>query len=83
MEASTLEALGESLASYNEWVASGILVQVHESIDPISEAIEVDLASTLGFPIQGGYGFPFDQSCVSKSFSNFVFEPYFRICFSN
>jgi hypothetical protein len=66
MEESILEALGESLASYNEWVSSGILVQVHESIDPISEAIEVDLASTLGFSIAGGTCFPFDQTCVSK-----------------
>ena len=48
MEDSTLEALGKSLASNNEWVSSGtILVQVHETIDPISEATEVDLASKI------------------------------------
>jgi len=66
MEKSTLEALGESLASYNEWVSSGILLQVHESIDPISEAIEVDLASTLGFPNARGSLNPLEQTCVSK-----------------
>jgi hypothetical protein len=49
MDESTLEALGQSLAGDNEWVSSGILVQAHESIDPGSEAIEVDIASTLGF----------------------------------
>ena len=49
MEDSTLEALGKSLASNNEWVSSGtILVQVHETIDPISEATaEVDLANKI------------------------------------
>ena len=59
---STLEALGESLASNNEWVSSGIQVQVHESIDSISQATtEVDVASTLGFSIAGGQRFPFDD----------------------
>jgi hypothetical protein len=50
MEESTLDALGESLAGNNEWISRGIQVQAHESIDPNSEATEVDLASTIGFP---------------------------------
>ena len=67
MEESTFEALGESLAGKNEWVSSGILVQVHESLDVISEATEVDLASTIGFDQVGGRGcYPFDPTCVSN-----------------
>jgi hypothetical protein len=49
MEESTLDALGASLAGNNEGVSNGILVQVHELIDPCSEATEVDIASTIGF----------------------------------
>ena len=65
MEDSTLEALGESLASNNEWVSSGtILVQVHETIDPISEATEVDLASKIRI-----------SSVFPKSLPGFHFEP--------
>jgi hypothetical protein len=77
MDESTLESLGESLAGNNEWVSSGILVQVHESIDPISQATQVDLASTLGFAHVGRCCFPFDLTCVSYLFS------HFRIIFSN
>jgi hypothetical protein len=54
MEESTLDALGASLADNNEWVSNGILVQVHELIDPCSEATEVDIASTIGFGQVGG-----------------------------
>jgi hypothetical protein len=54
MEESTLDALGASLAGNNEWVSNaGILVQVHELIDPT----EVDIASTIGFGQVG--------SCIS------------------
>ena len=53
MEESTLEALGESLASNNEWISSGIMVQAHESIDPSSVATEVDIASTIGWKGSG------------------------------
>jgi hypothetical protein len=57
MEESTLDALGASLAGNNECVSNGILVQVHELIDPCSEATEVDIASTIGFGQVG--------SCIS------------------
>jgi hypothetical protein len=69
MEESTLQALGKSLAGNNEWVSSGIMVQVHESIDPSSEATEVDIASTIGFA-QGRSRLQFD---ISSSVSNFRF----------
>ena len=48
MEESTFEALGESLAGNDEWTSTGMLVQVHELIDPCSEAAELDVASILG-----------------------------------
>jgi hypothetical protein len=56
MDECTFKALGASLAGTNEWVSSGVLVQVHESIDPSSEAIEVDIASTLGLRVEMGKG---------------------------
>jgi hypothetical protein len=75
MEESAFEALGTSLASQNEWISSGILVQAHESIDPGSEASGVDVVSTMGFP-QVRRGMAFDLSDLSKEasdFSNLVF----------
>ena len=89
MEESALEALGKSLAGNNEWVSTGILVEVHDSIDSSSEATEVDIASTMGFAQAGGR-IAFDEtgvsnfrliieSCVRTIFSNLVFELYFRI----
>jgi hypothetical protein len=79
MEESTLEALGESVTGNNEWVSTGILVQVHESIDTSSEATEVDIASTIGFTRRGNYCLPFDKAGVSNfririRFSNFYFK---------
>jgi CHASE3 domain sensor protein len=70
MEESIFEALAQSLAAKNKWVATDIMVQVHESIDPGSEAIEVDIASTIGL-FHGKVDFSSD---VSNSF---------RILFSN
>ena len=65
MEDSTLEALGKSLASNNEWVSSGtILVQVHETIDPISEATEVDLASKIRIS-NSHFEFEFSTLCIA------------------
>jgi hypothetical protein len=72
MDVSTFDALGASLAGTTEWVSSGILVQVHESIDPSSEAIEVDIASTLGLHFPRGKR-PSLNNTVSN-FSNLVFE---------
>jgi hypothetical protein len=82
MEESAFEALGTSLAAQNEWISSGILVQAHESIDPSSEASEVDIASTMGFP-QVKRGTLFDLSNEASDFSNFVFGFAFRILSSN
>jgi hypothetical protein len=81
MDESTLEALGESLAGNNEWVSTGILVQVHEFIDPCSEATEIDIASTMGLLEAKGGRFSFDKTGVSNIrilFSNLIFEFDFR-----
>ena len=72
-------------AGNNEWVSNGILVEVHELIDPCSEAIEVDMASTIGFA-QVGSRISFNKTGESNFrilFSNFVFEFYFQIKVSN
>jgi hypothetical protein len=83
MEESTLDALGESLAGNNEWISRGIQVQAHESIDPNSEATEVDLASTIGFPRERSSSATTNGVIVGVSlFSNFVFAFCFRILFS-
>jgi hypothetical protein len=66
MEESTIMgALGASLAGNKEWVSNGILVQVHELIDPCSEATEVDIASTIGL-LQLGSRISFDKTGVSN-----------------
>jgi hypothetical protein len=74
MEESTIKALGESLAANNEWVSSGILVLVHESIDPSSEATEVYIASTIGLPRLNN-GLAFD---ISSEVTN-LYDPYLAV----
>jgi hypothetical protein len=78
MEESAFEALGTSLASQNEWISGGILVQAHESIDRGSEASEVNIVRTMGFP-QARRGTAFDLSNEASDFSNLVFGFTFRI----
>jgi hypothetical protein len=85
MEESTLEALGKSLAGTNEWVSTGILVEVHDSIDSSSEATEVDIASTMGFAQVGGR-IAFDETGVSNFrilCSNHIFESCVRTVILN
>jgi hypothetical protein len=72
MDESTFEALGESIASKNEWVSSGAMVHVHESIDPSSEVTEVDIAGTLGSSVTNGRAL--DLSYEVCNFSNLFFE---------
>jgi hypothetical protein len=76
-ESITLDALGESLAGNNEWISRGIQVQAHESIDPNSEATEVDLASTIGFPRERS------GSATTTTTGVIVGVSIFRILFSN